>query len=204
MPTPNYVPPYLSPSTPPPAEGSALEDILHDVIAGITGLDPTLVRPRWQPEPPNIPAAATAWLAFGFQPERTTTSFPEVDHDPTGTGSDVLRQHETLVVAVSIYDLGAGSVADNYAAMLRDGLFIAQNREAMFNQGALLLIGVGHISPAPDLVKERWLYRVDFSFTVRREIDRSYAVPNIVSASGTIESQDGNADPIPTPFSVEP
>jgi hypothetical protein len=47
---------YLGPrDTPQQLVDGAWDDFLHDVIAGTTGLDPTLVRPRWQSEPPNIP-----------------------------------------------------------------------------------------------------------------------------------------------------
>lgn len=200
---PVYVPPYLTPTSSAPAEGADLEDVLHDVIAGITALDPTLVRPRWQPEPPDIPAEATAWCAFGFQ-EHSTSEFPQVTHNGADGGSDTLQQHETLEVRASFYDLGAGGEADAYAAKLRDGLYIAQNREAMFDQAGIMLIATGSVQPAPVLFKERWLYRADFTFTIRRQIDRTYGVPNINSAEGTIESQAGHETPVETPFVITP
>lgn len=203
---PNFVPGYLAPTSTPPLEGDALEDAIHDLIAGITGLDPTLVRPRWQPEPVNIPAAATAWVAFGFA-HRETSEFPEVDHDGAdnaGNGSDTIHQHETLVVLASFYDLGAGGQADKYLALLRDGLFIAQNREALFDAGGILLISVGGAQPAPTLEKERWLYQVDLAFTVRRQIDRTYGVPNIESANITLNSEGSIDDPLVTVIDVEP
>jgi hypothetical protein len=190
---PTYTPPYLAPQGTGPLEGADLEDAVHDCIAGITGLTGSLVRPRWQPEPGNIPAAATAWAAFGFE-NRVTSEFPEVIHDGaanTGAGADRLHQHETLTVRTSFYDLGAAGLADKYAALLRDGLFIAQNREALAQAGGILLVSVGDASPAPILLKERWLYRVDLTFTIRRQIDRTYAVPNITSASAKVLTETG-------------
>ena len=184
------VPPYLAPTSPPPAEGSALEDVLHDMIAGITGLAGPLVRPRWQPEPDNIPEAATAWAAFGI-PTRDTTKYPEVTHkstdpDPMIGGIDTLHQQEELDVLVSFYDLGAGGQADGLCAILRDGLYIAQNREAMFAAAGLELVTTGAAQPVPSLLKQRWLYRADMTFQLRRQIDRVYGIPNIAWAVGTL------------------
>ena len=41
---------YLSPTSSPPADDDALSSILHDLVVGVTGLAPTLVFPRWQPQ----------------------------------------------------------------------------------------------------------------------------------------------------------
>lgn len=199
---PIYVPPYVAPTGTPPLEGSDLEDALHDVIVGITGMDNTLVQPRWQPEPVDIPAAATAWAAFGFE-RRDTSKYPEVVHAPGALsgGSDILRQQEELDVRVSFYDLGAAGHADQNLALLRDGLYIAQNREAMLAQG-IMLVSTGDAVPAPVLFKERWQYRVDLVITIRRQIDRTYAIPNIESAAGNIVADGSRVFEIP--FSVEP
>lgn len=191
---PVYVPPYLAPQGTGPLEGADLEDAVQACIVGITGLDGTLVRPRWQPEPANIPAAATAWAAFGFE-NRITSEFPEVAHDPAanaGAGSDNLHQHETLTVRVSFYDLGAAGLADKYAALLRDGLFISQNREALFQAGGILLVSVGSASPAPILLKQRWQYKADLTFDIRRQIDRTYGVPSLLSGGVGLQSEASN------------
>jgi len=199
----SYTTPYLIPTGSGPLEGADLEDAVHDAIAGITGLDGALVRPRLQPEPDNIPPAATAWAAFGFE-NRVTSEFPEIIHDGAanaGVGADNLHQHETLTVRASFYDLGAGGLADKYAALLRDGLFIRQNQEGLAQSG-ILLISVGESTPAPVLLKIRWQYRTDLTFVIRRQIDRTYVVPNIASAEIGVETQSGSEPPSVTDIIV--
>lgn len=204
---PIWVPPYLTPTdSPGPLYGSDLEDFMHDVIAGITGLGNTLVTASWQPEPDNIPPAGTVWCAFGFQPEFEHSQFPVVLHDGngnSGAGVDTIQQHETFTMLTSFYDLGAGADAQKYCALLRDGLFIAQNREEMLSAG-IVLISISPMRPAPVLVKERWLYRIDLAVTLRRQIDRTYGVPNVASAQGTIYGEVANDSVIDEPINVEP
>src|SRR5215472_15859820 len=59
---------YLGPilGTGPVLQDDQWDDFLHDVLAGVSGLDPTMVRPRWQVVPPNVPDFKTDWLAFGI------------------------------------------------------------------------------------------------------------------------------------------
>lgn len=68
---------YLLPEqSPAPLEGDALDDFFHDIVAGITGLDTNLVRPRWQETPPPAPKRGTNWAAVGVMnmlPNSTVT-----------------------------------------------------------------------------------------------------------------------------------
>lgn len=193
---------YLTPTVAsPPIEGAALYDFFHDVVVGITGLDPTMVRPRWIAEPANIPDAGNAWAAVGFN-ARPSDTYPYIEHDADGDGSDQLQRHERIDILVSFYDLGTDGLADYLAALFRDGLAIEQNRAAM-QQGGFVLAFVDTPTPAPQIVKTRWLYRVDFPFSVRRQIDRTYRVLNILSAQGTLYSS-GPVPAFETDISVNP
>ena len=194
---------YILPTAnPAPLEGQALLRFFQQIIAGITGLDGTMVRPYWQGESPNIPDAGDAWAAFRIN-KRPSDTFPFVGRLPYGTdtGVDHLQRHELLEFFVEFYDLGStgvnntGGLADNYAALLRDGLAIPQNREPLFLNG-MGLIKVGDLVTAPSIFKLRWQYRVDFEFTVGRQIDRSYQVLTIVAANGDIYT-DGGLPPQP-------
>ena len=188
---------YLVPNTAPapaPLEGAALEDFIGDVLAAITGLDrDTEVLPRWQPEPPNIPEAGEVWMAFGFQPDRTTDTFPYVGHN-AGDGIDdpnaydEIQRNEYLPTLCSIYGLGAGSDADKVAALLYDGLIIAQNREELMAQG-FTVTSIDPPLPVPSLLKLRWLYRVDLTIHFRRMIVRQYPILNVKSVPATLEVQ---------------
>lgn len=180
---------YLLPDVPsPPLEGKALLQFLQAVVVGITGMDGSLVRPRWQAEPPNIPDADTAWCSFGIM-NRIADTFPYVKHVGSALdgGYDHLQRQEQLEMLASFYDLGVSGEADYLASVLRDGLAIAQNREALY-LGGFALAYTGDLTPVPILLKERWLYRVDFSFTLRRQIDRKYSVLNILSFQGQLDA----------------
>lgn len=190
---------YLVPgASPAPLEGRALLQFLQAWIVGITGMDGPMVRPRWQTEPPNIPANGTCWAALGIS-DRTADTFAVVEHHSDGDGFDRLTRHETLMVAVDFYDDGVTGLADKFAALLRDGAAIAQNREPLLNAG-FGLVEVTEILSLPSLLKETWLYRASTGVVLRRQVDRDYPVLNVLSASGDIKAED-HAD---VPFLVLP
>lgn len=184
----------LAPSaSPAPLEGQALLDFIQDLVVGITGLDGTVVRPRWQPEPPNVPSGGTAWAAIGVT-SRTADTYPYVTHDSVND-VDAMQRHEILNVLCSFYDTGAGGQADAYAALLRDGIAIGQNREKLFLAG-MGLVDVGELMAVPSLLKQRWLYRVDLPLVIRRQIDRTYPVLTILTGEATLNTDDGFTESI--------
>lgn len=142
-----------------------------------------MVRPRWQPEPPNIPSETTDWLAFGITNREADTFAAEL-HYPTGLGYNEIRRHEVLTILVSVY----GPNADNTAHLLREGMQLAQNLEplSLNNMG---LVESGDIRTVPELLKEKWLYRLDLTFRIRRQIVRDYTVENLVSAQATLNNE---------------
>lgn len=181
---------------PAPLEGQALNRFLQTWVAGLTGLDGTLVRPRWQAEPPSFPVDGTAWAAIGVT-RRPSDTFPHVRHDPTGEGFDVLYRHERLAMLCSFYDLGTNGQADYYCALLRDGGAIAQNREILIlNQ--FELVNFDEPIAVPVLTKQRWLYRVDMVVNLRRVIVRAYPVLNLKRAEGIIVDDEGFSRPFDT------
>lgn len=176
-----------------PADDRALDDILQRLVVDLTGLPGSLVRPRWQPTPPARPPAETDWCAIGVQ-SLTPDANAWMGHDPAAEGNDVLRRHELIEVLASFY----GPNCRGYAGLLRDGLQIAQNRDAIRAQG-IGCVEAGATRPVPDLVNQQWLPRCDILLTFRREIVRTYPVKNLLSASGSIASE-GPA----TSWNVEP
>lgn len=187
---------YLTPSpSPAPLEDAALYEALQAAVVGITGLDGTLVRPRWQPEPSLLPAEGTAWCAIGVT-DRDADTYPYIGAVPGNAAGYTMQRHEDFTLLCSFYDLGYNGQADTFAALLRDGLCIPQNQEILGLEG-IFLVSDADLTPVPVLLKQRWQYRVDLAIKMRREIDRVYPVLTIESAQGTIQTGDGYG---PVPF----
>lgn len=189
---------YLAPaSSPAPLEGEGLLAFLQGVVVGITGLPGDMVRPRWQAEPPNIPAAGSVWAAIGVT-TRPTDAYAYTRELNTGTE---LQRHEEMDLLCSFYDLGSTGQADAMCALLRDGFQIAQNREPLFRNG----MGLVHTDDAvavPSLLKMRWLYRVDMNVKLRRVILRNYPVLTILSEVGTLKANEADRTFITTDIGV--
>ncbi|CAG9196763.1 phage neck terminator protein [Burkholderia vietnamiensis] len=169
---------YLAPAVDaPPAEDDALDDLVHDLIAGITALPLDLVRPRWQAKVPKQPEPSVDWCAFGVQ-EQVQDAGPAIHHDGTGDGHDTYIRHQDIDVPCTFY----GPRAKGYAQRLADGLAMPQNREQLQLQD-MAFVGVGPIRAAPDLVNQQWVRRYDMTVTLRRKITRTYAVLNLKSAT---------------------
>lgn len=158
----------------------ALDAVLQQMVAGITGLDGSLVRPRWQPVVPKQPEPGTDWCAIGavrFDP----MDYPIETHDGSGDGSSTLTHWEEFTLLASFY----GPNGQGNARRLRDGLYVAQNREALVTNG-VDLVGAGEIQAAPDLVNEQWIKRYDLPIRMRASAVRVYPILNLLSADETI------------------
>jgi hypothetical protein len=174
---------YLSPAVAsPPLEDDALTAIFQKMIVGITGLPGNMVRPRWQPNPPKQPEPAVNWCALGIAVQ-TLDDGPAIVHNGAGNGSDTYIRHEQIDVLASFY----GPNAMQSAQLLSDGLAIPQNLEQLKAQD-MNSVDTGPIRAAPDLINEQWVRRYDLELTFRRKITRSYAVLNILTAQGTVQT----------------
>jgi hypothetical protein len=89
-----------------------------------------------------------------------------------------------LEILTSFY----GPDADTYASLLRDGIQVPQNLEILL-LNAMGLIETGDLKTVPELVKERWLRRVDLSVKIRRQIIRQYAIDDMATAGVTINNE---------------
>jgi hypothetical protein len=176
---------YLIPSpspAPAPLEDDALFDFFQEWFVGLTGIDPTLVRPRWQREVPNPPDETVTWLAFGIKNRTPDTNAVEL-HYSTPSSYNELRRHEQLEILVSVY----GPNTDSLTGILRDGMQIAQNREVLTlnNFG---FVSSGNPVPFPELIKNVWYRRTDMRIWVNRQIKRHYGIQDIASAHGTLNN----------------
>lgn len=182
---------YLQPTSSPIAEDDALDNIIQSVVVGITALPGSMVRPRWQPNPPKEPEINADWCAIGIISEIPESNQAIIRHHPDGNGYDEQQQHVMLDIMASFY----GPNARGNASLLRDGLMIPQNREAMFHQGIALVGQPGTLTMAPDLVNTTWRKRVDIIFRFRRVITRTWPIENLLEASGVIKEEQGHNTP---------
>lgn len=172
---------YLSPTvSPAPLEGNALVDFFHDWIAGITGMVVGNIRPRWQPEPPDLPLDGIDWMFFGITNREADVNIAEIHY----AGKDQVRRQEVLTIMASFY----GPNADNNAHVLREGMQVAQNREILLlnNMG---FVESGDTVSMPEMIKQKWTYRVDLEFRIRRQIVREFAVLDLASAGGSLKNE---------------
>lgn len=169
---------YLQPAaSPAPLEGQSLDGFLQQVVALVVGMDGTLVRPRWQPEPANMPTGD--WAALGVT-RHVPDTYAYTDWDEP-TQAYAFQRHENIEVLVSFYGPNAGANID----LLRDNLQIGQNREVLLDNG-MGLVETGDVISAPEIIKQQWVMRKDMLITIRRIIQRVYPILTILSSQITL------------------
>jgi hypothetical protein len=166
--------------------GLTLIRYIQQVIVGMTSMSGTLVRPKWQKNPPKVlPDPEDNWCAF-----RVTTTKPDASAfhkiKDTGDGS-VLQRHVELTVACSFY----GSDCEKNAGNLRDGFEINQNRDAL-RAAKMGFKEIGEAVYVPELHGQLWFPRCDITFVLRRQVDKNFSVLSFEGAEGTIEAQKSN------------
>lgn len=145
-----------------------------------------MVRPTWQVEPPKQPDLSVDWMSVGIATiSPDTYSFTQ----PDSSGAYQSQRQETVEIQCSIY----GPNAFETYGLLRDGFQIPPNLAALAtaNMGFTEITEGRHV---PDLVNERYIDRIVTTVLLRREIQRTYPVLTILSASGIIYVPDINAD----------
>jgi len=194
---------YLQAGAPEPVTGQSWEDFLQQVIAGIvagfiatstdpkgiahsSSITPQYVIPRWQLEPGNMPPVGTDFIGFGETEADYEDGFPAVLHsDPNNAVPySSVDEHEIATWLLSFY----GPNADTFMRVFRAGINISQNREV------LVLNGVGHMSTGramkvPDLMKDRWLNRVDLPWRLRRQVLWQYPILDIYSLNVVLNNE---------------
>lgn len=182
---------FLSPVSASPEYDIDLDKVLQETVVGITGLAPTKVRPRWQPKPPKQLAVTENWCGIGVM-EIDADYDQALVHDGSadmGTGVSISQRHESVQAMATFY----GPNCVKFATLLRDGLFITQNRDQLFLKG-LVLDGIDRLQLTAEMLHEQWVRRCDLTFTLRRQVDRTWNIRNIVQAQGTIVTEKAGDD----------
>lgn len=167
----------------------ALDRILQQAVAAITGIDPTMVRPRWQVNPPTMPEPEVNWAAVGvslIDPDHNDYERHVVATD--GQGNDVsysqVERDEAMTVLTSFY----GPAAMSNAMAWFDGLQVGQNREALKSNG-IDLVEVRDAAQVPALLAMKWQRRVDVAATMSRRTDRSFPIRTLASGNGSLDNE---------------
>lgn len=155
-----------------------LDRFLQQLFVGITGLDGTLVRPRWLMTPDNLVPNGDILLTQGIVRRRDdVVAYQEFRE---GIGMIVTRNQEFDTLC-SFY----GELCATYEGILRDGLSLDQNREYINSQG-VVLVKVGNPRNTSELFNNHWVKRLDVEITFRRIITRVYPVLSLVAADMNI------------------
>lgn len=159
-----------------PTEGVSLRRFIGTMLAGVTGINPTLVRPLWQSTPPATPNHDVDWIAFGVDSIKQDAS-PYYGETKSGDGSYSIR-HEDIAVKLIAY----GPNCQHTLSIIRDGLCLSQNRETLFLNG-MGFADMEDIVHAPELINNCWYDRCDSSIVLRREIKRLYNILSFTAYS---------------------
>lgn len=171
---------YLLPVNPIINDDDNLDDILHDFYMGLTNLDPTLVRPRWVITPGNLPDIKTEWMSFGVTNRKQDTFVSQIFDPSKGM---IVQRYEHFDCIISVY----GRQADHYTGLIRDGMFVEQNREVIKRYG-IVVVEIGQPKTVPMLINERWNKRIDVTISFRRQLVRVYPIESLVSAEFEVNS----------------
>lgn len=186
---------YLTPTTEALPGGLSLEDFIHGVIVGLTGLDKKLVRPRYQNDPTKQPPEPTInWCSFSFN-VLTPDNNAYVEG---GENDSSLQRNNDLQLFCSFY----GNLGFEFASIFSDGFQITQNRDKL-TQAKIGYTGVSQSTYVPELINNRWFPRTDITVFLKRQVTRKYNVESFLSAEGIIHGDTNLSTTIDIPINVE-
>lgn len=190
---------YLLPTTPFPIDDELLSRRLSNVVSGVTGLPGNMVRPRWQENPPPIPAPDQDWAAVGVTMYPTSAGTPEIRHVSDSDGHSLLSVFSEVRVLASFY----GPSCSSRARLCQVAVWIDQNWEQLKPLG-LRVANVGDVTITAEEVDETWYRRADLPVTLVQDASHIYSILNVLSAHGvTHAGRPGTSETVDVPFNSE-
>jgi hypothetical protein len=175
---------YITDALPGPPSADAVEAALQTMVAQLSGLPGSLVRPRWQKLPPVQPDAETTWIAVGVVAVEAD-DYPTIRHVSDESldgklppGYDILTRHQTITVTATFY----GPDAENTAGRVRDALYLPSNFAPVGSPCGLKLREVHDLARTPEMINQQWVNRIDLRIEYRQQIERRYAIFDLVGA----------------------
>jgi len=175
---------YIGPTSTTALDDNSLDDIIHDLIQGLTNLDNTLIRPGFQPQPANMPNINQSWIAFQLV-KNTDDLAPSYSFDPLIGLTEY--KNEIMEYLISSYGPNAGY----NLRLIRDGIKIGQNRDVLSSLG-MAFISLSETMQAPMKINERWEKRYDVRLRLRREISVVYPIESLQSAEIELNRDDNS------------
>lgn len=180
---PSNIPGFLTPTSNPVLPGGlTLTQYIQAMIVGVTNINGTLVRPKWQIAPPKQPDIATNWIAFGIQ-ILTPDQLAYVGLLDDASSAASFQRQVLLQIDCGFY----GSSAMENILIFQDAFQIQQNLDYL----RAAKMGYRQITPAirgPDLVNGRWVERLETSLYLTWQVQRTYAILSLESAEGTLHT----------------
>lgn len=179
---------YIAPMSK-PVYDDALDDYIQAALAGITGVDPNLIRPRLQAEGTTIPGTDQTWCSMGVVGYDREWADND-SHDYTadyGQGTNTQRHSEEIEVLISCF----GPFAAALEATIRAGLQVEQNRTALRNASGLEFVEHRRVIRVPALIKNIYVPRWDSTLILRRRVSFTYPIRNVLSANFQVKTDVG-------------
>lgn len=156
---------------------------VRSAVSEITGIESSLVRRRYQPNPPTQPGAGANWCSLSIDGVRTIGT-PEIKETLSKSDTAEARILQELSFIASFYGPEAMALAETFRA----GITMPFNACEMRQCG----LGIMYVDPdtirAPDFVNGRWVDRWDVRFKVGRMAYRSFSVRTLEAAGFVIIS----------------
>lgn len=188
----------LFPIGPLPLDDVELDAVFQTLVTGITQLDGSLVRPRWQIAAdvpgglggtPKQPEPSVNWCAIGVVNVKQSAGPWLVYDDASNT--ELYWDHEELTVLATFY----GPRSQSFMRLLRAGLNVPQNTESLLPY-MIRYVGCGPIRTVPELVNQQWIRRQDISLEFRRKVIMTYGIENILISEIDLIDDTGAVDDV--------
>lgn len=165
-----------------PEYGDELDWQIQDIVAGLTGLDGSMVRPRWQQNPPATPDFDADWAAVAV-------SYVDADENPY-IDTNGLVAHETIEALLSLY----GPNGRRNAMRVIHGMKLPDNI-ATFESMGLYYSRSEYVRSFPELYNNQWMKRYDVTMTMRRKTVLDYAIDQYSDANVNVTPDAPGAPP---------